>query len=375
MTSTELDYARQLAGSAIVAEPHCLDVITLACAATHKIDDLFTALRLLALGEKGSGKSTVLTVASYLSANPEPVTGVLAMTAPSYVADFRMNSKATHFLDEIHHLFGLAGQNGKSSKFYTYLNQGYRRDTAFAQFQENKVPLRIPIFGIVFMAGLGLAVPPDMRDRSIVIRMVKARDGQQVADFSSEDTRAAFTYGGRMLKSWAQRTGTLDIAAVRGMHPKLVHRTLDVWGPLFRIALEAGDEWTARIMTAFERIELGQGVPVYAPEDQILVDYLNYTVDVAKPEATGIASGAFAKFANDQQHGAYLHMKPGQFRQFAVGILGPTVPFYDSDLGTMVRGWSDVVHQLNIRQAQAKLANLTAARDDDTAETETWEDF
>ena len=104
--STELNYARKLVGAAIVAPDHYLDIITLACAVTHKIDDFFTAPRILALGEKGSGKSTVLTVANYLAANAEPVTGVLAMTGPSYVADFRMNPKATHVIDEIHHLFG-----------------------------------------------------------------------------------------------------------------------------------------------------------------------------------------------------------------------------------------------------------------------------
>src|SRR6201986_4813333 len=100
MSSTELDYARKLTGTAISAPDHVLDAFTVACAVTHRIDDLYTAFRWLTLGEKGSGKSTTLTVASYLAANCEPVTGVLGMTAPSYVADFRMNPRATHPIDE-----------------------------------------------------------------------------------------------------------------------------------------------------------------------------------------------------------------------------------------------------------------------------------
>lgn len=369
---TELDYARQLVGSAIVAPDHYMDVITLVCMATYKIDDLHTAARLLALGEQGTGKSTVLTVASYLAANCEPITGVLGMTAPSYVADFRMNPRATHLIDEIHHLFGQAGQNGKSSKFYTYLNQGYLRPTAFAQYQENKTKLLIPIFGFVFMAGLGLAVPSDLRDRSIIIKMTKASGKAEVADFSLEETRAAFRYGGRMLKSYAQRMPKLDISTVRGVHPKLVHRVMDVWGPLFALAKMASPEWEERVMTAFERLELNKGVPVYAPEDQLLMDYLLFNTVHDCEE--GVPSGQFAQFANDQEHGAYMGMKPGQFKQFAVKVLGPTAPFYDSDEGKMIRGWSGPVAKMNLQNANARAAELEASKEEPPDDFQ-WEDF
>jgi hypothetical protein len=314
----------------------------------------------------------VLTVASYLSANCEPITGVLAMTAPSYVADFRMNPRATHPIDEVHHLFGLAGQNGKSSKFYTYLNQGYRRDTAFAQHQENKVKMLIPIFGFVFMAGLGLAVPQDLRDRSIVLRMQKASGKAEVADFSLEETRAAFTYGGRMLKSWAESIGKLDVSEVRGIHPALVHRVMDVWGPLFAIAKKAGGDWPDRIMLAFERLELNKGVPVYAPEDQLLIDYLLFNASHDCDE--GVPSGQFSQFAHDQDHGAYMGMKPGQFKQFAVKVLGPTQPFYDSDTQKMVRGWSGAVAKMNLQNAQNRATALEASKEEVPDDFQ-WEDF
>ena len=370
--STELDYARELVGSAIVAPDHHKDVITLTCAATYKIDDLHTACRLLALGPAGAGKSTVLTTASYLAANCEPITGVLGMTAPSYVADFRVNPRSTHLIDEIHHLFGLAGQNGKSSKFYTYLNQGYLRPTAFAKYQESKVTVRIPIFGFVFMAGLGLAVPADLRDRSIILKMEKASGKAEVADFSLKETREAFAYGGRMLDSWTQRIGKLDVSEVRGLHPALVHRVMDVWGPLVAIALKAGGTWPDRIMTAFERLELNKGVPVYAPEDQLLVDYLLFNATHDCDE--GVPSGQFATFAYDQEHGAYMGMKPGQFKQFAVKVLGPTTPFYDSDTQKMVRGWSGAIAKMNLQNAQARAEELEGDKEEPPADFQ-WEDF
>jgi hypothetical protein len=376
--STELDYADQLVKSAIYAPDHYSTVITLACALTHKIDDVDSAPRILALGLKGSGKSTILKVSYRLAANATPPTGVKAMTAPSYVADFRMNPRTTHDLDEVNHLFGETGSNGKNSQFYTYLNQGYLRDTAYAQYQENKVKLQIPIFGVVFMAGLGLAAPEDLRDRSIIMKMEAAPEKVEVADFSLKETKEAFDYGGRMLRSWAERAPKLDLTACRGLHPKLNHRVMEVWGPLFAVALAAdGDDpenhWVKRTLVAFERIELNSGVPVYAPEDQILLDYLDFHAECEPSDA--VPSGAFAAYATSQNHGAYQGMKPGQFRQFAVKILGPTVPYYDDVQCKMVRGWSDIVHKMNIEHAINRKEELETARADETTDDYEWEDF
>lgn len=371
--SAELDYARELVASAINAPDHYHTIITLACAVTHRIDDFFSAPRILALGEAGSGKSQVLTVVSYLAAEAGPVTGVLAMTAPSYVADYRMNTHHTPVIDEVNHLFGQAGANGKSSKFYTYLNQGYRRDTAYAQMQENKVPLRIPIFGVAFLAGLGLAAPPDLRERSIIVKMTKANGNASVADFSDPEVRASFEYSRRCLASWARTLPKLSTADVRGLHPKLVHRTMDVWGPLFAVAQAAGDVWVKQLLTAFERVELDAGIPVHAPEVQLVLDYLRYTETSDSDD--GVTSGAFAEWANSQDHGAYLGMKPGQFRQFAVSVLGPTAPFYNQATQGMTRGWSDRVHQMNLDNAASLAESLSEAGNAGDSTPEVWEDF
>jgi hypothetical protein len=373
MSSTELDYARKLVASALYAPDHYADVIAVACALTHKIDDVDSAPRILALGLKGSGKSTILKIAYRLAANATPPTGVKAMTGPSYVADFRMNPRSTHLLDEVNQLFGEAGSNGKSSQFYTYLNQGYLRDTAYAQYQENRVKMQIPIFGVVFMAGLGLGCPDDTRDRSVVLKMESAPAHVEVADFSLKETKEAFDYAGRMLASWVSRVPKLNVSACRGLHPKLNHRRMEVWGPLFAVAMAADEgepgEWTKRILTAFERIELNDGVPVYAPEDQILLDYLDFYHQ--KP-MDGVPSGAFAEYAHNQKHGAYSGMKPGQFKQFAVKILGPTAPFYNVETQGMLRGWSHDIHNMNLRHAQARKAELEAEKRQDSGEKEDW---
>lgn len=374
--STEMDYAYELVKSALYAPDHYATVLTMACALSYKLDDVDSKPHILALGLKGSGKSTILKIAYRLASKSESVTAVKAMTAPSFVADFRMTPGCTHPLDEINHLFGQAGTNGKNSQFYTYINQSYSRETAYAQYQENRVKMKIPIFGMIFMAGLGLACPEDTRDRSIILKMEKAPDGYVLADFAMKETKEAFNYAGSMLESWAKRMPKLDLSAVRGLHKKLNHRVMEIWGPLFAVALVADGgepgEWTDRMLVAFDRIELNGGVPVYAPEDQLLVDYLDY---FASNPAEGVPSGEFAQFATTRQHGAYTGMKPGQFKQFAVKILGPTTPFYCQEQQKTLRGWADIVHKMNVEHAQRRLSELTAAKDDGDGEAYEWEDF
>jgi hypothetical protein len=206
--------------------------------------------------------------------------------------------------------------------------------------------------------------------------MEAAPDNYEVADFSAKETKDAFSYAGAVLETWAKSV-KVDTSKVRGLHPKLNHRTMEVWGPLIAVCIEADGgepgEWTDRILLAFERIELNGGTPVYAPQDQILVDYLDFME--AAHEETGVPSGAFAQYATTQPHGAYTGMKPGQFKQFAVKHLGPTAPYYDAEKGTTVRGWSDMVHKLNMDRATVRKEELEASKDDGDGEAYEWEDF
>lgn len=394
--SRPLDYTRELTGEAISAPDHYLDVITLACAVTYRVDDLWTAPYILALGTKGCGKSTLMTVAGYLANGTSSVTGITALTAPSYVAEFRLNPYHTPLLDEVNHLFGQAGNNAKSSRLRTYLNQGNNRGTAYAQFQESSVAVRVPIFGVKFMAGQGLACPDDLRDRSVILPMQSSK--RPTSDFSDEKVRCAFEYGGLVLRSWAQGLPRLSVKDVRdlNLHPKLAKRRMDVWGPLFAVAILAGDAWLKRCMTAFERLELDNPVPVWTPETQLLLDYAAYaeefsaktgpeedgapsfgglTVPVTNSkEADGIASGEFAAWANNRDHGAYAGMTPGQFKQFATKNLGPTSPFYDRGAGRTVRGWSGQIHSMNIERANSEMERIAdGTRPEESPES--WEDF
>jgi hypothetical protein len=53
-------------------------------------------------------------------------------------------------------------------------------------------------------------------------------------------------------------------------------------------------------------------------------------------------------------------MQPGQFKQFAVKVLGPTTPYYDGE--KTVRGWTGVVHTTNLHEAEIALKEMEDAR-------------
>lgn len=375
--SRELDHIRSLTESALVMPGHYITAFVLTLAVTHKIDDFRTAPRFLALGEPGSGKSTVLEIASYLASHADTPTGINQMTAPAMKSTYFMEPRTTLILDEMNHLFGESGQNGKGSEKRGILNQGYKRRTAWVKHSRSDVTVKIPAFGVVFMAGLGMAAPTDMRERSIVIKMDKLKSKPDyIADLSKAETEGAFNYGQRVLESWAKRTGKLSTEDIEDAHPKLFGRLLDVWGPLFAVAKAAGDVWFKDCLEAFERIECDKPVPVYAPDDQLLSDYLAFVNHPGYDAADGVASGEFANFATelDSERGAYMGMKPGQFRQMAVSVLGPTTPFYDNSKSKTVRGWTDTVHAMNLQHAADRMAELEAKQADDESVT-FYEDF
>jgi hypothetical protein len=370
--SRELDYVRELVASAISAPDHVLDVVTLACAVTHKMDDFDSAPRVLALGKASSGKSRVLTVASYLARGAGVPAAASSVTYASYVAEYKLDPQHTTLIDEVQHIFGETGERGKASKLYAYINQGYERHTAWASNARGRTPERVPIFGVVFMAGLGLAVPADMRERAIAFTMERATVTTDLADFSDDDTVSRFTHARRVLSAWTRKLPELSTGTVKGLHPKLAHRMMQVWGPLFAIAQQAGDAWVARTLTAFERIELDSPVPTYTPETHLWLDYLAFT-DASNSD--GVSSGALAAFANDQRHGAYLSMKPGQFRQFATRILGPTAAYWDTATREHVRGWSGTSHEMNLAVARNEVERLAAEDEVKPDEPVVWTDF
>ena len=53
---------------------------------------------------------------------------------------------------------------------------------------------------------------------------------------------------------------------IRRPHPKFRARRAQIWGPMYALALEAGDDWPERCLAAFKAMALdASDVPVLSP--------------------------------------------------------------------------------------------------------------
>lgn len=284
-----LDHARRFAGRLIYATPEQLDAMILLCAVTHLLPCFNTVGRFLATSKfKGSGKTTIgQRVPSLLVWNPWFATNA---TEPAVRAQFRLG-ETTMFFDEISKLLGEAGTNGKHSMKLTIMLTGYEAG-ATAPYSNGQVPDDIPIFGVVFMTGLKKAAPDDLRSRCIIVNMREAprRIAAELEDALDPDIRREGFDIGRGLHQWA-RSSTELVAkyyknGLRGLHPHLVNRHKEVWGPLFAVAMAAGGTWPERCMRAFCELALDSGQrPHLVAVEQVLLDAADFANEAMTSEA------------------------------------------------------------------------------------------
>jgi hypothetical protein len=99
------------------------------------------------------------------------------------------------------------------------------------------------------LAGIG-SLPSTLRDRSILIPLVQAQEGQPHAFFDSNKTELENTLG-RKLARWVKD----NLAALQACDPVLpagaFNRLADNWRPLFAVAQLAGGHWPQRAAAAF----------------------------------------------------------------------------------------------------------------------------
>jgi len=253
-------------------KPTYRDACVLYYAGTHIYRELNTYGRLLVTSTDGNcGKTTVLDAGVMMSANPW-------MSDPTKWAlqgKFKGGDPVTLFLDEIHLVFGLNGQRGRSNPIYKPAVEGYRKTATFSG-QIDGAPHDFNCFCPTVLAGQKRAVPPDMRTRCINIWMVPAPETVDLEDALDEGVEADGRRIGEQMHSWAQLFRSEANAWAREakkLHPKLRGRKLQVWGGLYVVAKAAGPEWVDRFLAAFKDIALDQSEkPILSPEQQVLMD-------------------------------------------------------------------------------------------------------
>lgn len=285
MDSRQLEQLRKLeplSGAArfmkriVYARPTQIDACVLYYGSTHIVDNLNTIGRLLVTSTDGNcGKTTVMDSANMMCQNPW-------MTEPTKWAlqgKFRGGDLPTVGLDEIHLVFGLNGQRGRSHPIYRPIVEGYRRSATFSG-QVDGAPHDFSCFCPAILAGQKKAVPPDMRTRCVTIWMEPAPDSVELEDSLDEGVEADGRRIGEQMHVWAKMF--IDEARdwareARKLHPKLRGRKLQVWGGMYAVAKAAGPEWEERFLAAFREIALDNSEkPILAPDQQVLMDAGEY---------------------------------------------------------------------------------------------------
>jgi putative DNA primase/helicase len=133
------------------------------------------------------------------------------------------------------------------------LNSGHRRGGQALRCEgDDHQVRRFNVFGPAVLAGIG-ALPATLHDRSIVVRLERAKPGESRKQFDSRITQPEQDLC-RMLNRW-----TLDHASeLQSRDPALpdgtINRLRDNWRPLFTVAEIAGGDWPARAAAAMEKL-------------------------------------------------------------------------------------------------------------------------
>lgn len=281
--STPLDDTREFLAECVYARPEKLDAIALLIAASHACDAFMTVPRLLVVSDARAlqagfqtGKTTVLDMVLMLAGNTLDASGTQPGLSAAFINNVNKPS-LTIVRDEIHHVFGRNGLGGNSHPLYDPLVRGYRRNATHLFSSGHNASL-VSIYGVAAMAGLGNAVPGDLRSRCVVISMDPKPESMQLRPTGAEDTlvlgrsyheslhawvRANFGF----IKTWARNTPGFRL------HPKLGNRREEIWKSLFAVAAAAGGTWPVRCLIAFETLALdASDRPVLTPRQQVMLD-------------------------------------------------------------------------------------------------------
>jgi hypothetical protein len=237
------DIARAL-GDYIAADNSTLDTATLWAAHTHIVSMINVSPRLAAQAP-GPGCGKTVTMEAIGNLVPRPLTAASITSA----VVFRVieDVQPTLLLDEADQMLA-----DRSSPLIPVLNSSHRKSSAYVMRTEEVlpgqfVPVRFSTWAPVMFAGIR-ELPPTLQDRSIVLRLSRAKPGE-VKKHLRDGKCDILAECGQKLARWADDQATLPDVE---LPPTLTNRIGDNWRPLLAIAKLAGSDWTARALEAAE---------------------------------------------------------------------------------------------------------------------------
>ncbi|HWX17306.1 MAG TPA: DUF3631 domain-containing protein [Chthoniobacterales bacterium] len=228
----------------VVLPSGAADVIALWIAHTHTFKSFLHTPRLnIQSPEKRCGKTTLRDVLATLVPKP------LATENLSTAVLFRVVDKyqPTLLVDEcdswIHDNEDLRG----------LLNAGHKRGgQALRCVGDDFEPRAFNVFAPVALAGIG-NLPGTLHDRSIIIKLVRAKPGEVKAGFDARRTQSE-TQLCRKLARWCADNRTRFESCDPKLPDDAFNRVADNWRPLFAIAEIAGGDWPKRAAEAFAKL-------------------------------------------------------------------------------------------------------------------------
>lgn len=358
MTTQPNDYipnkVRDWEGGLVYARDEYLDVMVMQLGASHIAspgDDgpFSTVAHGIATGPKGSGKSTfAFDIPEMLAFNP--FSWGKSDTEPALQHAFDQRERVGMLLlDDVGKIFGDSGNAGKLSKVYDIAIKGYRNGYK-VKFSRNQVSQGVSGFTTVMMTGLDKAIPDDLFDRAVSYKNFrKAPPGYKLRNALSPKVHAEAELLKEALHSWA--TGAIDFVKkfmqhdVERIHPLLVGRRLQKWGPYFALAAYAGGAWPRRIFDAFLVMELDAGCrPSPVPEQKCLLDVGN-VLERRRVKAIH-TSDLIAALRELPDAGLYIKSTDAEMKDMLYDVLGESksvkaVALYGphKDLEGTAKGW------------------------------------
>ena len=133
------------------------------------------------------------------------------------------------------------------------LNAGHKRGArAYRCEGDNNTVRGFNAFAPAALAGIG-NLPGTLHDRSIIIRLVRAKPGEVAARFDCRHTEAESELC-RKLARWASDNFNRLENADPALPPTAFNRLADNWRVLFAVAEVAGADWPARAAAAFDAL-------------------------------------------------------------------------------------------------------------------------
>jgi len=228
----------------VILPPGAADILTLWCAHAHAFKAFLCSPRLnIQSPEKGCGKTTLRDVISQFVPRPLPTENMtvavlfrLVQTqAPTILAD-----EYDAWLRDNEELRGL-------------FNAGHRyRAQVFRCEGKNNEVRGFAAYAPAVLCGIG-SLPSTLHDRSIIIRLDRARPDELYQRFDSRHTANEQVLC-RKLARWTTDIFPLLESSDPALPDGVFNRLADNWRPLFAIAAIAGGEWPQRAATAFAKL-------------------------------------------------------------------------------------------------------------------------